>query len=604
MAAIFSILNKMINSKGLLPLFLSLFLSNAAFSSELLHIDGFRSLSNGKGTTLTINANNRSLVLRKPNGTLRIFYSGASTIQSFVTTNQKFSYTLNVKTTHGKTVAGLAREKNVVLYSTVCDPESQIQRVSKNIEIINSFVNKNQDSEAEITLLDSTCNSGLNPIDQKFLKNKAQKLIKADSLLVRCLNDKNSMSKLAKLPDGPGSLDLIVNELMDSSSLFAKGQSPFTISCEEVSPPASFNAKFLDNKITIPISGRKISKNQCSPLDVTLAHEMIHKSGVRDEKIVSAIQDICIDVIMPEIKEIAECKRNSECVGNCHGLATQEVVADTLKIVEDQNQKQVVETINQDLSKKSIQEIKVSESDWKTLEENGDSSGSSRITRSIASSMSNNFDKMAGTVNKAVALVESPALASSSGSLAKSSSNSASRKTNSSTEEKYYTTKEYLADKFPVVESRKVASVANGAVEAVPPSAGVQPQQANTNSANTGEVQGTSTDLASSVNGRSGSSSGLPSVARKNIAIQNNRAVASTTASDSITVLQRQEVVSGADYTRIKNLYNSPSFKRELVSQGIAISLKEDGVNIGVTPSRATLKLIDNGTSIRRLGAK
>ncbi len=599
----------MTNPKGLLAAVAILFSFDVTFGSSHIYVKGYTTISNGKGTTLTINTRSRSFVLKKPNGTLRLSKLNGASIFTFTTTKPgSFTYRMNLKVRNGDSVAGLAKFKNEIMFSSECGDQENIKKFSKSVSTITEFLSKATEPANAVSLLDQSCNSSLNVMERKNLNKVAHSLFKPESVLVQCLNNDVAMGKLSTLPDASANIDLIVNEVMNTQASIAKGESSILISCEETTPPGSFNAKYFENKITVPVSENMLIANQCSPLAVTLAHEVMHKSGITNEKTVHAIQSICMGATHADLK--GTCAKQFECSDDpkkCSNLAAQDAITQTIKLEQDQTQPQVVEILNNQLAKNDIKEINVSDSDWKTLQESESTGQSGSITRSIASTMSGNFDRMAGVVNQAIGAIESPAYAGSSATLASRSNSSESAvkntfKSASANNEKYYTTEEYLADKFPIAQKRGIAS--SGALmktegSNVARTGPVANENVATN--DTGELGNEAAIGVARASGLSSRTSGTQSAPTSP---QTARGIANESASQPIAVLQQKEIVSGAEYASIKKLYNSSSFKRDLVSQGIMISIPEDGINIGMTPSRATLKLVDDGSSIRRTGAR
>ncbi|UOF00833.1 hypothetical protein [Bdellovibrio reynosensis] len=642
----------MATSKDLLTISVLFSLSTPANAgTHVSRIAQYRTISNDTGIALTINTKLRSAVLRKNNGYLRLFFVDDTPVYTFVSDKKRDSYTFFYKKKNAELSVNFIREPNEELYSDNCNAENKIDRLAKNIDAIATFEGIEDSPSLGRAMLDVSCKEKLVPTEQLKIKTIAAGLFKGDSYLAKCLSDKSAQDKFSKIKNFDEDLELIVNEMANSQNLAKQMKAPVLISCEDSQIPSAFNAKFINGTITLPVSEKKFLKNECMTTDAILSHELLHKAGVKDEKRVAIFDAICASVSNPEAVENKSCEKQytmKRCIkmpNDCGGIPTQLAVKNTIKSAKEQEHKKAAAVAKKEVEKAPIKEVTLTEKDWQALESPVDTPESTAATRSIASTMSSNFDSFAGAVNRTIGIIESPAYAASAkGDTSTSSSNisapsintaaasletskstsgigSKSKASDSTDDDTYYTTEEYLADKYPVAKTRSVASASNepkaGSSFEVNASAGAKSPDGSSSAetagavlargtlAKNGEIAEPSQRSMPSASGASGTSlNSSLNYSSPAMRPAGNRTPNEFKTSVPITTLQRNDTITGQEYKEITASYDNPQFSKDLRNEGVSITLSQEGSNLGQVPSKASLRFVDDGQSLKRVKGK
>lgn len=629
----------MTTSKGWLTLIVVIAINIQKANAGVIpsKIAGIRSVSNGKGTTLSINPSSRTIVLRKQNGYLILDLSSGRSIYNFVSgTNTSINKLIYKKNPQGYKL-GFYQFQNDFDYSA-CTPEDSISKLSDSMQKITASIKDDPSKESsteEASILDKSCEDKLGK--SKFaLKKVAMNIAAEDSYLGRCLSNPIAKEKLSKIKNFGENIDLIVNELANDRAQFQQGKLPLKIACEDSPAQAKFNAKYKNGVITLPVNNNTPVKTDCLTQEAILSHELLHKAGIKSEKHVAIFDAICSSIDNPDTVDDKKCASQfsmKSCVKSPEkcGMAAQMATKEALLKHEKTIQKKAAKVVKDEVAKSSIKDVAVSEEDWNSLSSDQDTIQSNTATRNIASTMSENYDSFSGAVNRTAAIMQSPAYAASSSDSndsysSTSSSTSRSRyvSRSSSDDDAMYTTEEYLADKYPEVSvSKKSATlstnsqptVTRGIASTNNPSstdtAGLEASTSdksenikssrNVTKRNTSETASGATTSASgnSLGGTSANGNGAGTSISANGSAR--RGIAQASTSPAIATLQTNEVVTGSAYQKITSSYDNPTFSRELSEQGVSITISSEGVTLGKKINQATLKFIDDGKSLKRV---
>lgn len=590
------------------------FLSGAAQAANSTQVfAGYHSLSNGRGTTLTINARSKSALLRKHSGYLKVSFSRGKSIYTFVKTDPNKISTLILKAEGHRIAIGFFQKPNEISYIANCATEDKISKLKTQIEKITSFTSSKDIEDIRDELIDASCDDSLRSRDQNRLKTVALETATNGSYLSECLANPDALAKFSRIKGFEENIELAVNELTNMQSLTKNKKIPFKIACESVDMPAKFIGKYQNNIITVPTAGKILVQNDCVNLRAVISHEILHKAGVVDEKKTAIFDAICASVLSKESVENEACLNQysmKQCIKEPEGcgISSQLAIDEAVKVAKESEQQQAALIAKKEVESASIKQLSITDKEWEALGSSQETQLSAAATRSIASVMSSNYDTFAKAVDRTVGAIESQAYAGPT--LASSKTTYSGRSTREKTSNDYYTTEEYYADKYPEFQQAAVGSdrSSESTTQSVQGKSSPLRDQSVPAELGNGEV-----GKAGIQDGPSGQSSELAAndsnegfVGQKSSASRSTaqRDIQSRNGSQVLGVLQRDEVITGSQYKVITDKYNDPSFFKELREEGVSISISSEGINLGQNPTKATLHFVDDGKSLKRVKGK
>lgn len=425
----------MIRSKGLKTLIIVMLLASTVHSQpQSSRLAGFYSLSNGKGTNLTLSPVTRSLLLRKENGTLLVKRDKQFEISTFETHKNNRVFTvvskLDLKRNISRTEIFISEDKE--LYLDICNEDKKIIKLNAEIsKILESSSESGSDIEDYLTpIIDPSCKNSLAKMSLFDLKNTVKNFFTESSSIHQCLSKINKSKDLLKGKEVTDGLLLLVSGYENDRALLKNSMTPkFSIKCEKFENPP-YQAKFFENSIILPVVDNRIKPGPCQNLDSILVHEYIHKNGVKEETTVKGIENICLgtDNIEAQTKECSS--NNAELTGykSLDREITQKM-AETLK----SEQAALTPSVEKEIAKAPVKEVKVSDATWSSLANDPNATIPTAERNSIAATMNSNFESMSGSLNRALGATQTPALAANESPASSSSgSSSASSESTSS----------------------------------------------------------------------------------------------------------------------------------------------------------------------------
>lgn len=594
-------------------------------------IAGRLSISNGVGTTLTLNPETKTAVLHKGQEFLTQYPIANGHVYSYSAIRSGRHFLLNLKILNsGKRRIGLIVRDIDGLYSKNCGNEDMVERLQSNMKAIAEFAIPDDGKSPFLEqIVDKSCSDSLRGFLGKVqLKTFAENLLSGqNSYVSKCLSNKEAMAKFAKVKNFSNDIDVIINSLVNDQTLAKSGKANFKIACAPEGEMKGINGKFKDGTITLPVSEstQTFSLNKCMKVDAVLAHEYLHKAGIVEEERVKIFDAICASVNAPESVEDKSCSKEYSakmCIQSPEscGVASEVALVNAIKASNKEDQKKAEPVVLKEVEQAQIKQITATDNDWKAIATGSDLESANKATRSIASTMSANYDSLAGTLNRTLGAMERSAYAGSSAGSSSNSAQSGSGSQSSANSDDYYTTEEYLADKFPKI-ARKTASASTPQIATSDSIGDFSPAVEKSNSSK----PAVKNDVATSDGARKGDVASLGGA--KDVATPSQsadlslssptaggrqpasrpvatRGVAQDSSSSVITTLQRNEEIKGSQYQEIVSSYGDRKFLRDLASQGVSITIEVDGSTIGQEPDKATLRFIDTGSNLRRVKGK
>lgn len=399
---------------------------------HLSRLAGFYTLANGKGTNLTISPIKHSLILRKENGTLLVKRDKHFETSVFETQIDKKIYTLtnknDLRNNQQRIEVSITEARE--LYLDICNEETKIEKLDIEIaKILKSSI----EADYAATIIDPSCKQNLGAIDFLRLRTKVKEFFTEASPLYKCLSSVGKNNDSLKDKGIADSFLHLVSGYENDRALLKNSKSPtFSIKCEKADDPSS-RAKFFDNTITLPTSGGKIKIEECQTLDSTLSHEYMHKTGIKDENLVHAVEKTCMKFNATTSTSEVACNDKSSKVNVQSELRRNLEVNQNIDEVLNSQQAKLTPIVQKELEKAPIKEVKVSDATWSSLANDPNATIPTAERNSIAATMNSNFESMSGSLNRALGATQTPALAANESPASSSSgSSSASSETTGS----------------------------------------------------------------------------------------------------------------------------------------------------------------------------
>lgn len=563
----------------------------------------FQNFKLKNGITLTAAPKSRHLIMRAKNQYLLAKNFKNATIYQLTRETPQKIYSLILKHDHlSKTnKVGLLVTQNRVLKSEICDPKNELQKLKENLNLIAKSTEKSS------IIISKSCNA-LGDAEVSRLEDYIS-LSTPDSYLQKCLQSDLVEKMSNKFPQLAAHFAKASNRLFTDLN---SNEPSLTIAC---STELRDNASYHNNVITFPVKDGNLATNPCKDMDAVFTHEYFHHSGV-SEADMEYIDSICAVANESEHLKNPKCDaeyRQRECVENqdrcmtSQGKVINEIneISATTILAE---QRQLAPIVQQQLQNANVKPVELAESDWSKLSE--PAANNSTVSK-VASNMGENFSTMNSALNTAIAATTGSSAIAATGSIgignsktrgARMPASAGSRKNPGTPGSDEYVAEEYLADmntKGPQLPSY-ANSFSNSAVSATNKSKATPVSAETTGGIDNGIAQatGSGTSLGSS-GSASSSASGSAKPAAKNSA---NRSIASTNDVPSyVNALEKQETISGNQYSEIRRSYSNPDFKQNLKENGITILLNNGSISIGSERSRASIIFLDNGKTLRRL---
>ena len=425
----------MIYSKGLIFTFLVILFYPICYGHTKVtdsKLGSFYSISNGKGTTLTVSPSNKTIILQKREGTLIFRQNQHITTYSLSSTKNGKQYTVSLSTdlSRNLTTTNFNIDKIPTQYNTRCFSESQIKRLNEEVQKLIRF-SKNNDSSYVSKIIDDSCEKYLLPQRIAYLEDEIANHFSENSNLHKCLSSPKLKESLGKSSEVFEDLMKAVNGYVNDLSLTTANKSPdFKIRCESYKEEQKHNAKYENGEISIAVINGKLPRTECQDFDSILTHEYLHKVGVK-EKNIKAIERFCLEVTNPEVLKNPKCAvQFAEMTSQSRVI--QEVDHKAEKVIKAEQAK-LTPIVQKELEKAPLKEVKVSDATWSSLANDPNATIPTAERNSIAATMNSNFESMSGSLNRALGATQTPALAANESPASSSSgSSSASSESTSS----------------------------------------------------------------------------------------------------------------------------------------------------------------------------
>ncbi|XGC80999.1 hypothetical protein ACES2L_00700 [Bdellovibrio bacteriovorus] len=239
-------------------------------------------------------------------------------------------------------VGVITHEHEIKFSENNCEPETHFDKLTHQIKAINDFLVDSDDQDLSV-IIDQSCNV-LSPKKKLELQSQIEKQFRPkDSYLMTCLNSKEAMDKINKVPAIKKQIPKIVDAYFIDLNKQKENSATFKVKCEKVESDTTFNAKYIEKEkaIAFPVKGEEIVQNSCLSSSAIFTHEYVHHAGIGNEKDVRILEAICAKAngLNVDKKECSSTFSMKDCLDkdpkSCYqagiGAALQAAAADSSK---------------------------------------------------------------------------------------------------------------------------------------------------------------------------------------------------------------------------------------------------------------------------------